>query len=122
MGILNDVAQNNYTTESAEQAQVVSYSIPANSYGRIKFTILGNDVASNNVLGVEKEIIIKRAAGAVSKVGVESVIIEGKDSSLSLAEYNITTSGSSISLTVTGVVNLNISWFVKMEIFLEGNF
>lgn len=122
MGILNDVAQNSYTTESAEQAQVVSYSMPANSYGRIKFTILGNDVASNNVLGVEKEIIIKRGAGAVSKVGVESIIIEGKDASLLLAEYNITTSGSSVSLTVTGVANLNISWFVKMEIFLEGSF
>jgi len=122
MGTINDVAQNSYTTESAENVSVISYSIPSNSHGRIKVTILGKDTNSNNVVGIAKEVIVKRANGSVSQVGSEASILENKDTSLTAAAYDIVFSGSSVSVSVTGVLDLNVDWVVKMELFLSGTF
>ncbi len=122
MGISNDTVQNTYTTTDNETASVVSYSMPSNSYGKLLVTIIGKDEASNNVVVVEKLVGIKRASGAVTEVGLESTTLENKDLSLATTSYSISHSGSTISVNVTGVLGLDIDWFVKMEFLLVGNF
>lgn len=122
MGVLNDTVQNTYMTNSTETATVVSYSIPSNCYGSIKVTVLAQDESSNNTIGSIKQAIIKRKTDSVSQVGLESIIIDSKDTVLLTASYDFAYSGSTLEFNVTGVLGLNIDWLVKMELFLEGNF
>ncbi len=119
VSVINDNIASTGTTSGLTPLNILSYSLSEidNCSAKATVSVIGRDQSNGNTVGWEYKFMAKRTNGNVSIVGIPYASMpQQADISVLASVVTISTSGSEIKVSTTGVLLANMEWYAQMNI------
>lgn len=117
--VFYDKKQMQLRTTDGTETPIVSYDLPNNCSIKSTLSVVSRDSVSGDTYSTEIKFVSKRTIGVAKIVGqmIESMPAQF-DSSMNGCVVNIDTSGTALSISVSGLQDKSIDWLVLLDLMV----